>query len=374
MQYLISHFGIFLFCAFIFIFGFLSSFVQNKNLKYYFFMYILIICVFAYLFDPAPLKCDLDRHFDTLAKLQNLKFNAFLDNLKTENLKGTYILFYLISKTGDFHLLPVVSVLIVYGNLFYILNKEIQINNITGARKSTLILFVVICLNYIATISGIRNYIGLSIFAISTYMDLKLKKNRILSYAGYFVSLMFHESLVALLLVRLFFILFNKKYTFFFFGCLSGLVLFALFNMESISILFEGDYSGILFTKLSYYEDYGTGRLIMVFAIMLNLTLILIQLMNVYNFKQIFKNKYLSLIFFLIIFEMIMPLFSYQIFTRFFNYVLVIFIPVCAIFINKLYDMKNNKYLDILVKFTLLILLGIVYYCYGYSNYVLITL
>ena len=144
--------------------------------------------------------------------------------------------------------------------------------------------------------------------------------------------------------------------------------------MESISILFEGDYSGILFTKLSYYEDYGTGRLIMVFAIMLNLTLILIQLMNVYNFKQIFKNKYLSLIFFLIIFEMIMPLFSYQIFTRFFNYVLVIFIPVCAIFINKLYDMKNNKYLDILVKFTLLILLGIVYYCYGYSNYVLITL
>ena len=185
-----------------------------------------------------------------MQRMQNITFNNFLNLLEKENLKGSLILFYAVSKTDNFSLLPVISAIIVYGNLFYILNLEIKKHKIEGFRKSSIILFSVICMNFIATISGIRNYVGLAIFAAATYYDFNTKLNKIFIWILYFVSLFFHESLVALLLIRIIFILFNKKKPKIFFIFASLIVLFFIINIDYFSKISEGNYADTLFEKL----------------------------------------------------------------------------------------------------------------------------
>lgn len=184
---------------------------------------VFFLAYFAFHFVPEAGN-DLNWHYLTLNEYRKLSWDIVA---QTESMNHSPILlryFYLISKFGDNGYLPAITIAIIYGIIFFILyraslnsKKNFTIvseeENIEYTVKNGFpiaLVYIMFTMHYVYLISGIKNNLAFSIFALGAYLELVEKKNKILCWTLMLVSLFIHPSLALILLARLMILLYKK--------------------------------------------------------------------------------------------------------------------------------------------------------------------
>lgn len=201
--------------------------VPRKSLIIISIIAVIVLSGIAYCIIPGK-TTDLYAHFETIEKIS---FNGFSAKTSVDNLVIIKALFFMVSKTNNYHLLSMFTVLITYSIYFFIFNKTYYKNN-KNLKKidviSILLLFFALCnFYYIAT--GIKTALAYSLLALSFYLIDDNKKK--LGYFLILISVFCHGSV----LILVFFYLLSK---FKLFTKCRFVLLFAFLFARLASVLF----------------------------------------------------------------------------------------------------------------------------------------
>ena len=225
----------------------LILFCMIADRKSYLYRYAFLLAVdfgvLAYCFEPSH-EMDLTRYFDILKVVAAQE--SFFSAKEYMPGGGTLIVqdlfFYLIAKTGEFHLLPLISMFITYAITFYIC---IDFGKYEGnSRRATIycLLFIISTLPFPYLISNIRNIMAIAIFLLAIYRELVQNKKNMLTIFLYLISVFTHFSILVLIIIRIllpFYRMIKKKYVFL-------IVIFMFVCMNAISNLHIISGSGLI--------------------------------------------------------------------------------------------------------------------------------
>lgn len=172
--------------------------IKKNRISGYVFL-CLFLSLLAYFFIP-PENYDLNRYYESFNDIKNISFLTVYNKYKL--IDASNYVFYLYMKLIQVlglnkECLPFVSVGIVYGIIFYIVNKE------TSERKvyPLLPLFIILSMMpYIYIVSGIRNYLALSLVFFSIWYSIKYNKY-IIPLVLFFISFTLHKSIILVILI-----------------------------------------------------------------------------------------------------------------------------------------------------------------------------
>ena len=176
-----------------------------RSFHKYVWMYALTFGMLAYCFNPVY-EIDLSRYFGQLEYCRTVPFSRSLswidDGLIIKNL-----VFWLVSKTGDNHILPLLSVSTVFGVSGYISISALD------ERKNDLwkfLLLQVMLLPLYYIVSNVRNISAFSLLIWGVYRDLVNKKRDAFTFALYILPCFIHMTGFVLLLFRVSIVLLKK--------------------------------------------------------------------------------------------------------------------------------------------------------------------
>lgn len=174
-------------------------------------LYLALLAGMAYCYKPY-ITADLYRIFQAMEWYATMEFPGFFKNLVLpSSVPASRILFWLVGKTGLPHLLPLISTLLCYGCLFYIIENTRVRFRISRANVAITLFFLMTTSIYISVIGGIRMMLALSIIALCFYRESVEKKHNILHILLGLVALFLHDMALVMLGVVLLAILFDRR-------------------------------------------------------------------------------------------------------------------------------------------------------------------
>jgi len=177
-----------------------------RSFHKYVWMYALTFGMLAYCFNPVY-EIDLSRYFGQLDYCRTIPFSRAL-SWRDDGLIIKNLVFWLVSKTGDNHILPLLSVGIVYGVAGFVSVSALD------ERKSDLwklLLFQVMLLPMYNIVSNVRNVAAFSLLIWAAYRDLVNKKRDMLTLALYILPCFIHMTGFVLVLFRISLVLLKKQ-------------------------------------------------------------------------------------------------------------------------------------------------------------------
>ena len=176
------------------------------SFKKYYLLYALAFGMAAYCYEPTY-EIDLSRYFHQLEYCRTLPFSQALtwadDGLVVKNL-----LFWLISKLGDNHILPLLSMTTIFGVSTYICVDTVKESDVQPYR---ILLFQLMLLPFYNTLSNVRNVVAFALIILAIYRDLVYKKRNVATILLYILPCFIHMAGLAMLLIRLALIIVKKK-------------------------------------------------------------------------------------------------------------------------------------------------------------------
>lgn len=234
----------------------LNPLFNKKMYKYY-------LCLIVILYSFMAYHVKFTENMDIARVVQSMKywyyndFFYFLNNkMDMDPLSALY--YYIIGLTGDYHLIPAISILISYGfsmALIYKVSKyfklsKLEMNICTFIFLSNFVFFY--------ALSNIRIYMCYTIIAYFIYMELIENKYHKRAIIFYTMAIFFHYACLPFILIRIILIGYKKRTLKRDVLILMGIIL--LTQIENI-LSFLNPTSGILHTiyyKLSRYSRYET--------------------------------------------------------------------------------------------------------------------
>lgn len=244
---------------------------------------ILSLSTIAFMLNPSKSN-DLYRHFEMIDIFRNTNFEA---NDELNEVFGAKILFYIVSFFPSNHLLPVISVLITYGILFYMIKDFVKNKNVsTRCVAISVFLGIAIC-DYVSVVSGIRNAIAFAFIGLALYKDLIKEERGIKIIWPYIVAVLIHPSSWIVIVVRLILNLRSSekiKYFLLFWSAFVDLIIEVLFKV-----------SPYIATKLQLYftEDFLSDfRIVIVKLILIIFIYVITMILN--KNKNVEYKKYIN--------------------------------------------------------------------------------
>lgn len=200
-----SNFSFWLFLANPFI-GIVSapvSYLKSRSTKCSALFGSLFYGFISYFIEPSP-DIDLGRYFEKLDMLREFSlrnFFSYYDTRSLLDLSNWY--FFALSKLGNNHITPFITMAIVYYILFFIILDNAK--RIDMSKKSILIqiVFILCIFPYPGVVSNTRNILAFSLFIMAFYRDVILKKRGFSTYALYLIGTLLHMSTALLILFRI---------------------------------------------------------------------------------------------------------------------------------------------------------------------------
>lgn len=198
--------GSFTYVGFFFTFCIIAQFVEvsikKRQLSYLFLIANLAFCIIAYYSTDNSDGWDLNRYYIEIDRLRKHNFSYALRYGHYKETVLANLLFYLISRTNNNYLLQVCAVFISFGILSYII---VDLKFKKSHRLSTVLLYFLMLFGIISfstLLLGVRWILSLSIAALAAYKEEK-KPFNIISVALYVISMMIHNGILLLIIVRL---------------------------------------------------------------------------------------------------------------------------------------------------------------------------
>ncbi len=190
--------------AVIFWFG---IFRDYKQWPIYIWLFLYPVFIFAYCIEPSYVN-DLSRYFLQLERFWSVSFREAFQ-VSSDGLFVRDILFWLLGKTKNIHLLPGVITSIFYAVCMYItcdsarrMNKEKYIGIVMAFEVLIIPFFNIVC--------NVRNVTAFGIICFAAYRDLVQNKRNLTTMVLYIAPCFLHKTGFILLVLRLLVIVFEK--------------------------------------------------------------------------------------------------------------------------------------------------------------------
>lgn len=184
-----------------------------KNVKNILIFYVIALGLMSFFYKPVT---SVD-----LVRLQNILHNTYskiilvelIESIKSANITNfsTAIYFYLVAKIGIYDLLQTGASLIFYSIIFYIIYDYSKNNNMSYKLIAGCVAFFMLNGQFVELISGIRTLVGFSIFALCIYREFIKGKSILSDILLYVVAIGFHNAIVPLFIIRIFYFLIQKE-------------------------------------------------------------------------------------------------------------------------------------------------------------------
>lgn len=186
-------------------FALFFQFVKGKFPKHITFvldlLFILALCFMSYRVWPG-LGSDLERYFQIMDITRGTSFHEALLYGFYRTTVITNIFMWFVARIGDNHLLPLLSTIIVIGNIFYLIYLEQKRTTLLQSAKFSYLLIVFSVVTLMAITTGIRHAWMISLYAIAVYRDFMLNKKDFTTVILYIAACMIHTSALVFILVR----------------------------------------------------------------------------------------------------------------------------------------------------------------------------
>ena len=165
---------------------------------------------------PEIFNGDLSRYFVYLDSFSEMTFSQSVqylnDKLYVENL-----LFWIVAKSSDYHVLPAITTATVYAVMIYITCDSAEV---FGKEKYIPITLAVqlSCLPFGLIVENVRNISSFAVVILAIYLDIFKRKKDIWILILYVLPCFMHSSAIILLLIRITIKLTNKFKTVFLAG------------------------------------------------------------------------------------------------------------------------------------------------------------
>lgn len=179
----------------------------NKNLhlmvrRSAFFAPAMAFAAFGYSMS-IPFDTDLTRYFEILNQYKTMSLLESVSQ-KGEHLLVRDVLFWMISRTGDVHILPFIVGLIIYSITFYIFIDAIlnSTRPFSTIELIGVVLFTIGVIPPYSTIGNVRCVSAYVIFSYAVYRDIVQKKKDIFTIFFYILPLGVHTTTLVLFMLR----------------------------------------------------------------------------------------------------------------------------------------------------------------------------
>lgn len=283
----------------------------KKSPRKLLFIYTLILSILAYFYIPNP-GYDLERIYITLAQYYKPMNSYMLFQLLRRSFTPTInILYYLISKTNYFGILPFTVSMIFYGCTFSVFSDTCERYKIDGIKSSLFLIFIMSMGTYLEIITNIRCMTAFAMITYCVYNELFNKKSIIKHIPIYFIAGTMHLAALAMIIIRIvIYPLQQKKWKLFY-------ALLPLFIVGLIYAFYPDFINQIFFTE-SYYKEHVTYTYLPEFVLMSIMT-IYIVFIKLIHWKSIMVDdalKAINLFSFVLLAIMILNVKEYSMFHR----------------------------------------------------------
>ena len=182
-------------------------FRDPKQWPVFIWLFLYPVFVFAYCIEPSYTN-DLSRYFMQLERFASVSFRQAFQ-VSSDGLFVRDLLFWLIAKTKNVHILPAVTTSIFYAVCIYItcdsakrLKKEKYIGIV--------MVFEVLVIPFFSIVCNIRNVTAFSLICLAGYRELVQKKRNLITLVLYIAPCFLHKTGFILLILRLLVIIFEQ--------------------------------------------------------------------------------------------------------------------------------------------------------------------
>lgn len=326
-----------------YIFLFLISFLfSRKKMKLYFFIISLTFAIIAFFFVP-DVSFDLYRHYTVIDTFRKYGWNFGVITGEFPSLIIANGFFYLISFLPSNSFLPAITAFISYYALLNIINKAAIKYNLN--RKSMLLgaFFTVTTFNYLALMSGIRNWLAFSLFAYFLYIDLVENRKKVVCAIMYVALCFLHSSVWILVAFRIAAQFFNKLTSIVVIACLVGwsyytnLIFYILNKFSNVKFI------NALQDKISFYLVFPSENTTVKYQMISFIGIVLVFIYFIYLKGNSIKdmNRYFEFIILVIAFSFGSIKF-YRVFISFVQ-LLCFLSPPCIMLMVNNFAIKSGK-------------------------------
>lgn len=186
------------------LFGFSGYLLFNKKAKAsrVINVYLIVIVLLAFLYCPDQAK-DLYRLQIEVQSWMNYSWKQIVNIAFGSSIPVWYLYGYAIGKTGIQGLLPGMTALVVYGNVFAVIKKSSDRFKLSNREIAKVIFcFMSAGSMFMITISNIRTMFGMSIVCLCIYQEMIEGKSVYKNAVKYLIAMLIHQVVVTVVLVR----------------------------------------------------------------------------------------------------------------------------------------------------------------------------
>lgn len=313
---------------------------KNNNRKKILNIYLLCLVLMAYFFVPPPGE-DLYVIIPVMKSYASLSTTDLLLTLTTRETPLASLYYHIIGKFNLPGLLPAITALIVYSNIFYIINDFAEKYKIENKHVSKTLFYIMSTGFYVVAISNIRTLLSFSILAVAIYKEYFCNQKIIKSVPSYIVSFLIHSSSLIIIGIRFISLIMFEKKSKPFYKIFFGISLVIGY------VLFEKYFNLALEKFIGYYTT-GTFFLLWEF---IKITILLIYILYIINYSKKLKkininDKNISKIGKLILL-IVITLFilhkEFNLYLRVAYFCSIISMPVLLYILKSIQDKEMNK-------------------------------
>lgn len=173
--------------------------------------YLIMLAVLAFNYKPY-VTADLYRLRQYIEYWTFLDFKEVVQYALQRGTAAWVLYSYIIARLGNINFLQTITCLWAFGNVFYIVAKEIDAHQLRGEYRRDLLFYVMaVGAFYLQTISGIRSMLGFSIVAFCFYRETIEKKKMIGHLCLWLFAALLHSAAMILVISRFLFLLIQSR-------------------------------------------------------------------------------------------------------------------------------------------------------------------
>ena len=186
--------------------GIVGLYFDRKSWKWYVFCLAYAFGASAYCYETTGTS-DITRYFEYIEGIKKVSFSHILDygkyGAEGEALYVFNFICWIAGKLNDPHIVPFISVFLVYYLSFRIYCEIGNDYNIKARDMIWGVLFLVMALNFFSLVNNIRNVLAYIIVGYSVYLDCYKKKRNIMVLLLYVLPIFIHSSASVLIIIRM---------------------------------------------------------------------------------------------------------------------------------------------------------------------------
>ena len=185
--------------------------VARKQYKVVLLMYLIALAIFAFNYKPY-ITADLYRLREYIEYWIHKDLNGVLRYAMRSSTPSWVLYSYALSRLGNINWIQTITCLWCFGNVFYIIGREIERSEIQGPFRSSLLFYVMgVGAFYLQTISGIRSMLGISIVVFCLYRETVENKSVVWHLPLWIFAALLHTSTMVLVISRFLFLLIQSQ-------------------------------------------------------------------------------------------------------------------------------------------------------------------